>query len=73
MLIVLVYMIAWFLFFSNAAQHTMHPGQNWVLNMYNNADDVLFPAVSHRLGLLLSCLIRRTDSASHSDPSSVHL
>ena len=28
--IVLVFMIARFLLLSNAAKHTMHPGQNWV-------------------------------------------
>ena len=73
LLIVLVYMTMRFLLFSNAAQHTMHPVQNWSFNKYNNANDVPFPAVNQKLGLLLPCQIRHTDSASHSDPSSVHL
>lgn len=30
-LIVLVFTIVRFLLFLNAAQHTMHPGRNWVL------------------------------------------
>lgn len=41
--------------------------------MYNNANDVLFPAVSQKLALLLSCLMCHTDSGSRSDPSSIHL